>query len=100
MVTQPAGPTVAEIARIVHLVFYSVDRNAAWPGDDETVVLDNRAARSFAIQCNRGERICFGAWVRGRGKRHWGVGRHAKYGCELCSYTCEGGEARVEVLEP
>ena len=90
----------SDYPRAVHLVFYSIDRSAAWPGDGNVVVLDNWEDRSFTIECNRGEQICFGAWVRGRENRYWGVGRLAKFGCEICCYTCDGGETRLEVLDP
>ncbi len=86
--------------RIVHLEFYSIDRNAAWPGDGDVIVLDDQEKRSFAIECNRGDQICLGAWVPGREHRYWGAGRHAQYGCETCCYTCDGGETLLEVLKP
>jgi hypothetical protein len=90
----------SDYPRPVHLVLYSVDRKAVWPGDGEVVVLDDRDVLTFTIACNQGEQICFGAWVLGREHRYWGVGRYAQNGCETCCYTCGGGETILEFLKP
>ena len=90
----------SDYPRIVHLVFYSIDRNAAWPGDDEVYILDDWDVQTYTLECNRGEQICLGAWVRGSDDEYWGVGYNGEQGCESCCYICDGGETGVEVLAP
>ena len=85
----------------VSVVFYSrTRRNHAWPGGTKVYVIANSRVKEYSLSCRRGEKICFGAWVRGRKSRYWGVGYRGRKGCKRCCYTCNGGETRTQILNP
>lgn len=85
---------------IVSMEFYSQARNAAWPGDGQVYVLDDYATHAFTLSCNRGEQICYGAWVRSQSNTYWGVGLNDTQGCRNCCYTCNGSQTDVISLDP
>jgi hypothetical protein len=75
----------------VQLEFYSKDRDAAWPGASRAYLLDDSKEHKFSLNCQPGERICYGAWdvtTRGSGKKYWGVGKNEHHGCSDCCWTC------------
>ena len=76
----------------VELQFYSQDRNAVWPAGGKAFLLDDSDMHSFSLECNPGERICYGAWdvLTGNktGRRYWGVGQNDRKGCTDCCWTC------------
>ena len=76
----------------VELQFYSQDRNAVWPGGGRAFLLDDSKMHSFSLECNPGERICYGAWdvLTGNrtGRKYWGVGQNDRKGCTDCCWTC------------
>lgn len=80
------------------LVFYSDDRNWEWPGDDQAYVLDDNRIHDYPLNCNYGEKICYGAWPKGSRKYYWGVGQDRSHYCTDCCYICNGGETGVIVL--
>ncbi len=82
----------------VSLEFYSDDGRTSWPGDGEVYVLDDGQDHAFPIQCDLGERICYGAWVRGDETQYWGVGKDGAQSCESCCYRCDGGETPLIVI--
>jgi len=91
----------SEYAKIVDFGLYSASRRGyVWPGSNRVYVLDDYKTRTINITCQRGEKICFGAWVRNRETRYWGVGYGNAHGCKGCCYTCNGGQTRVIVLNP
>ncbi len=73
---------------IVNVELYSYNRKHVWPGGGEVYSLRDFASHNVNISCVPGERICFGAWVRGTESSSWGVGRNRKSGCKTCCYTC------------
>lgn len=89
----------SEYKYIIHLAFYSSDRDWEWPGGDEVYVIDNYEVYDFHLNCQYGEKICYGAWPKGSRKTYWGVGRDGRQGCENCCIRCEGGETGVIVLQ-
>jgi hypothetical protein len=75
----------------VQLKFYSQDRNAVWPSASRAYVLDDSRQHEFSLNCQPGERICYGAWdvtTRGSGNKYWGVGQNDRHGCRGCCWTC------------
>lgn len=84
---------------IVHIAFYSDNRNWEWPGDDKVYVLDDSRVHDYSLGCNSGEKICYGAWPKGTRKSYWGVGPDGNQSCRGCCYICNGGETGVIVLQ-
>ncbi len=82
----------------VSLEFYSEDGNTSWPGAGDVYVLDDNEDHAFPLQCRLGERICYGAWVRGDETQFWGVGVNGSQFCESCCYQCDGGETPLIVI--
>ncbi|RME18630.1 MAG: hypothetical protein D6801_00985 [Alphaproteobacteria bacterium] len=82
----------------VSLEFYSLDRNHVWPGNGKVYILDDSATHNYNLSCNYGEKICFGAWVRGDSSQYWGGGLDNKQYCSDCCYTCGYGDTPVRVL--
>lgn len=82
--------------------FYSQDRRGiAWPGGGHAYDLNDSARHSFSLNCQPGERICYGAWVTGRGSRYWGVGPDNAHSCTDCCWTCgRKGAPRAINLTP
>ncbi|MCB9992991.1 MAG: hypothetical protein H6873_04955 [Hyphomicrobiaceae bacterium] len=85
---------------VVSLEFYSQDRNYVWPGNSQVYLLEDYDTHEFALSCNKGEKICFGAWVRNRSDLYWGVGPNNAEYCTDCCYTCNGGYTQTIVLNP
>ena len=77
---------------IVDVVLHAVSRRRAWPGGDEVYSLKDSNWHSFRLSCVPGEKICFGAGVRGNYSESWGVGVENRSGCSNCCYTCSGNE--------
>ncbi|MBU1173968.1 MAG: hypothetical protein KKH72_01085 [Alphaproteobacteria bacterium] len=80
---------------VVSLEFYSQDRSVAWPGGGEVYVIDDYQIHTYSLSCQRGESICYGAWVRNSNSEYWGVGYNDTQGCESCCWVCDGGETAV-----
>ncbi len=104
----PAAPAKAEsflfsvqseYPYIVHIAFYSDDRNWIWPNGDEVYILDDSQVHDYPLTCQYGEKICYGAWPKGSRKTYWGVGPEGGRSCNDCCYYCEGGESGVIVLQ-
>lgn len=83
---------------VVSLEFYSQDRDRAWPGGDEVYIIDDYETHSFNLECRSGEKICLGAWLRGRSDVYWGVGFNDSEGCRGCCYICGEGDTGLQVL--
>lgn len=88
----------SEYEYIVHLEFFSNDRDWQWPGGDEVYVLDDYDVHDFSLECRSGEKICYGAWPKGSRKKYWGAGLDGRESCENCCISCSGGETGVIVL--
>jgi hypothetical protein len=58
----------------IQIEFYSQDRNHAWPGGNQAYNLDSGDSNSYKLACRRGEKICYGAWIKGNANTYWGVG--------------------------
>ena len=83
----------SDFPRIIHLKFYSKDRNVVWPGSNRVYVIDDYDLHSYRLSCNGLEKICYGAWEKGNTSTYWGVGRSGTEGCRSCCYICGTGDA-------
>jgi hypothetical protein len=72
----------------VQVEFFSQDRKAAWPGNGKAYPLNDSKAHTFTLNCQRGEKICYGAWPTGGGSTYWGVGANNKHTCKTCCAIC------------
>ena len=82
----------------IAIEFYSADSDGSWPGDGEVYLIDDDADHSYPLQCDAGETICYGAWVRGDSSSFWGTGKGGAEGCESCCYVCDGAETPMIVI--
>ena len=73
---------------IVDVQLYAPARNLVWPANGQVWSLKDYASHNVAINCTRGDKICYGAWVRGSESSYWGAGRLNKHSCTSCCYTC------------
>jgi hypothetical protein len=86
----------------VAVAFYSQnDRTRAWPGRDQHYRIVDWAEHSYPLTCERGEKICYGAWVEGGNlSPYWGAGLKGRQRCENCCFTCPARETGLITLEP
>jgi hypothetical protein len=75
----------------VDIQFYADNRTHLLPNTRATYSIDERGMHSYTIPCMAGEKICYGAWVRGNATAYWGKGQDDKRRCSDCCYTCNGG---------
>lgn len=73
---------------IVNVELYSQNRRHVWPGGGEVYSLRDFNPHNVNITCISGEKVCFGAWVRGTESSSWGVGRNRRLSCKTCCYVC------------
>ena len=83
----------------VQIAFYSRARNHEWPGSGQAWDLNDYNNHSYTLNCQRGEKVCFGAWVTGNASKFWGAGFGGKQGCSTCCFVC-GEQPRPQVLQP
>ena len=87
----------------VDLAFFSQDRSVGWPGDNQVYNLYDDKVHSFTLNCQPGERICWGAAVRRKPNQgygnFWGAGIDGKEACDRCCLTC-GNLYNTEILDP
>lgn len=88
----------SEHPNAVSLEFYSQDYDSAWPGNGEVFVIDDWAAHDYNLECETGELICYGAWVRGDSSEFWGVGIDNSEYCEDCCSYCGGAGQSIQLL--
>lgn len=75
-------------ANIVDVQLYASARNNVWPGNGQVWSLKDSNAHNVTINCVRGEKVCYGAWVRGTESSYWGGGRGNRKNCTSCCYIC------------
>lgn len=79
----------------VDVAFYSQNRNHSWPGGGKVWVIKDYDVHNYSLNCARGEKICYGAWVRGASSSYWGGGKGGREACRSCCFICNGGETPV-----
>ncbi|HEY8578363.1 MAG TPA: hypothetical protein VIL72_00655 [Beijerinckiaceae bacterium] len=89
----------SEHPNVVNFELYAQDRDRVWPGGNEVYTLNDYSTRTVEISCRRGEKICYGAWVRNTRSSTWGSGPDDKGSCRSCCFICDGGRTPVLVLE-
>lgn len=82
-------------ANIVDVQLYASARNIVWPGSGRVWSLADYNVRSMTISCVAGEKVCYGAWVRGTESSYWGGGRNNRQRCTSCCYICENKETPI-----
>jgi len=83
----------------VQIAFYARERNHEWPGNGQAWDLNDYNNHTYTLNCRRGEKVCFGAWVTGNASKFWGVGFGGKQGCPSCCFVC-GQQPQPQVLQP
>ena len=83
----------------VQVAFYSQSRRHEWPGGGEAYNLNDSETHEYPLECNDGEKICFGAWVTGNARKYWGVGYENKHSCKDCCFVCGAGDIPRQVLD-
>jgi len=89
----------SEHENTVDVEFYSQERRISWPGNGQVYSIRDSETHRYALNCRRGEQICYGAWVRGERSTYWGVGYANQHRCKNCCYECDGETTRVIELE-
>lgn len=79
----------------VDIAFYSQNRNYSWPGGTKVWVIKDFKVHDYKLDCANGEKICYGAWVRGSSNLYWGTGQGGKQRCTSCCFVCNGGTTPV-----
>jgi hypothetical protein len=83
---------------VVQIAFFSQDRRVRWPAPGRAYGLADYNEHDYKLGCINGEKVCYGAWVKGNSNRYWGVGAEGKHSCVGCCYTCNGRETKHIVL--
>jgi hypothetical protein len=80
------------------IVFYSMERDYEWPGNNMQYNLGAGQSNQYALQCGTRERICYGSWFDPDWiGTYWGIGHDRGNGCEDCCLNC-GDTIRVPDL--
>ena len=82
-------------ANIVDVQLYASARNIVYPGNGRVWTLNDYDVKQMTISCVAGEKVCYGAWVRGTESSYWGGGRNNRQRCESCCYVCENRETPI-----
>jgi hypothetical protein len=85
---------------IVDVQLYSSARGHVWPGNGQVWTLRDGDVHRATISCVAGEKVCYGAWVRGTESSYWGGGRNNRQSCSSCCYICRNVETPIINLNP
>ncbi len=83
----------------VQISFFSQDRDHSWPGGDRSYNLHDSKMHRFKLTCERGEKICYGAWETEDEDTYWGVGPDDDESCDNCCLVCGSGQVKKIDLE-
>jgi hypothetical protein len=75
-------------------------KETVWPGNDKVYLLEAGEIKEVNISCEKGERICYGAWIRGNDSVTFGVGPDNDRTCRDCCYICVGHTMETIDLTP
>lgn len=73
---------------IVDVKIFDKTRNLVWPAGGKVWSLKDSESHTVRINCTVGDKICYGAAVRGTQSMYWGLGLDGRQGCQGCCYTC------------
>ena len=76
-----------KVGKPIAIELYGRD-GRSWPGDDQVYMLPEEERKSIPIECEAGERICYGAWMVGNDAVRWGAGPENDQNCETCCALC------------
>lgn len=77
----------------VQIKFYSqVRKGHQWPTSKTAWDLADDEVHALGMRCNRNEKICWGAWVKGTGRPEWGAGVGGTDACQNCCFICQNAE--------
>ena len=82
------------------LLFNPVDRQPpppkfnAYPGNNQIFVLPPGQPQRITLNCQQGEKICYGAW---RGSIYWGAGYARSHPCHNCCRVCGSAEVSIKL---
>ncbi|HTE14624.1 MAG TPA: hypothetical protein VK642_06070 [Burkholderiales bacterium] len=82
----------------VQVEFYSNNRNYVWPGRNQVYSIRDYDVHTYNLNCVKGEKVCYGAWLTGDASTYWGAGKGGKQGCNDCCYICNGGTTPIRNL--
>lgn len=79
---------------VVQLKLFSRDRSEQWPSFSKAFgVKPSKDAQALEIKCDKGENICYGAWLPQSGVvATWGAGQKGTIPCDACCFVC--GDAK------
>lgn len=78
--------------------FSSAAHGTRWPGNDQVYLLDEGEKKSVTIDCEEGDRICYGAWVNGDDSVAWGIGPDNDRYCDDCCRICTAEKTEPIVI--
>ena len=85
--------------RYIQFEFTDDGNRHVWPGEDKAYSLPPGDSNDVSLNCYSGQKICYGAWVRGDDDRYWGVGNNNSHDCDDCCFRCVGDSERYNLEE-
>lgn len=75
------------------------NHRVAWPGGDQAYSLPPHERAEKSLNCWRGQKICYGAWVKGDDNQYWGAGNDNSQHCDDCCFRCVGDAVKYNLRE-
>ena len=75
------------------------DHDVAWPGNNKAYELLPHQRKDSELNCFQGQKICYGAWIRGDFDKYWGAGNNDSQHCNNCCFICRGDAVRYNLGE-
>lgn len=75
------------------------DHNVVWPGGTQAFQLSPHEEATRSLNCIQGQKICYGAWVKGDSNLFWGVGGDINNACKGCCFKCVGDSIQFDLGE-
>jgi hypothetical protein len=79
----------------VQVKFFSANRRHVWPSVSTAYTIRDYNVKYFTLGCISGEKICYGAAIKGNYNIGWGKGIRGNRGCYNCCYVCGAGSTRI-----
>jgi hypothetical protein len=76
----------------VAIELYGSTAKRRWPGDGKVYLVEKRMRKSIPVDCNEGERICYGGWMAGNEQISFGGGIDMTFACRDCCFICVDAE--------
>jgi len=81
----------------LNVEYYTQDGRGRWPNYGLIFPLRRGGTHSTEMSCTYGGYVCYGAWSSNK-SAGWGQGYERSQSCSNCCYQCQGGTARVELV--